>query len=99
MREDGLKASEEMLAADTKAFIKFFNKIKDDTQEATSKYDQAKREKAGLAGKLRSIVEDQNSYISSINKSVESLRIYNEYKNFLDSLAPKEFQDKLAARR
>lgn len=44
-------------------------------------------------------MEDQNSYISSINKSVESLRIYNEYKNFLDSLAPKEFQDKLAARR
>jgi hypothetical protein len=32
MREDGLKASEDMLAADTQGFIDFFNKIKDETQ-------------------------------------------------------------------
>lgn len=31
MREDGLKASEDMLAADTAGFIKFFNTIKEDT--------------------------------------------------------------------
>lgn len=31
MREDGLKASEDMLTADTQGFIDFFNKIKEDT--------------------------------------------------------------------
>jgi len=36
MREDGLKASEDMLALDTAGFIEFFNKIKDDTQKATN---------------------------------------------------------------
>jgi hypothetical protein len=43
MREDGLKASEDMLALDTAGFIEFFNKIKDDTQKATKSYEEAKQ--------------------------------------------------------
>jgi hypothetical protein len=43
MREDGLKASEDMLALDTAGFIKFFNDIKDDTQKATKSYEEAKQ--------------------------------------------------------
>jgi len=45
MREDGLKASEDMLAADTQGFIDFFNKIKEDTQKATKDYEDAKGRK------------------------------------------------------
>lgn len=52
-----------------------------------------------MTGELRKIIEEQNSYISRINKSLELLRIYHEYKLFLDSLAPKEWQDKLRARK
>lgn len=52
-----------------------------------------------MAGKLRKIVEEQNSYISRINKSLELLRIYNEYKVFLDSLAPPKFKEALEKRK
>lgn len=99
MREDGLKASEDMLAADTQGFIDFFNKIKDDTQQATKNYDDAKKKKALLATDLRKIIEEQNSYISRMNKSLELLRIYHDYKIFLDHLSPKEFQDRLEERK
>ena len=34
MREDGLTCSENMLETDTKAFLKFFNEIKEETQKA-----------------------------------------------------------------
>lgn len=99
MREDGLKASEDMLAADTQGFIDFFNKIKEDTQKVTKDYEEAKVKKGKMAGDLRKIVEEQNSYISRINKSLELLRIYCEYKEFLDGLAPKDWNQTLEERK
>ena len=99
MREDGHKASEDMLAADTQGFIDFFNKIKNDTQKATKDYEEAKGTKGKKAGELRKILEEQNSYISRINKSLELLRIYHDYKLFLDMLSPKEWTDKLEQRK
>ena len=39
-----------------------------------------------MTGELRKIVEEQNGSISRINKSLEMLRIYYEYKVFLDSI-------------
>lgn len=39
MRQDGLKCSEAMLESDTKAFLKFFNDIKDKTQKASETLD------------------------------------------------------------
>lgn len=100
MREDGLKASEDMLAADTQGFIDFFNKIKDETQQATKNYEDAKTNKGRIAGQLRKIIDDQNGYISRINKSLEMLRIYNEYKIFLEDLSEDQgFKDRLRARK
>ena len=53
-----------------------------------------------MAGDLRKIVDEQNGSISRINKSLEMLRIYHDYKIFLDSLVmDKEWQDKLTARK
>ena len=100
MREDGLKASEDMLAADTQGFIEFFNRIKEDTQKTTKDYEDAKGRKGKMAGELRKINEEQNGYVSRINKSLELLRIYHEYKLFLDKLVQdKDFQDRLDKRK
>ena len=100
MREDGLKASEDMLAADTQGFIDFFNKIKDETQQATKNYEDAKTKKGKMAGDLRKIVEEQNASISRINKSLEMLRIYNDYKIFLDTLSENQtFKERLSKRK
>ena len=45
MREDGLTCSENMLESDTKAFLKFFNDIKDKTRKASETLDATRREK------------------------------------------------------
>ena len=99
MREDGLKASEDMLAADTQGFIDYFNTKKEETQVATDQYDKAKAQKLKLAGEYRLLIEQQNSYISRINKALEQLRIYYDYKLFLDQLAPQEWQDRVEKRK
>jgi hypothetical protein len=43
LREDGLVCSENMLETDTKSFLKFFNKIKEETQDASKKLDEKRR--------------------------------------------------------
>ncbi len=49
---------------------------------------------------MRKIVEEQNGSISRINKSLEMLRIYNEYKVFLESIVTdNEFKEKIAKRK
>ena len=53
MREDGLTCSETMLETDTKAFLKFFNEIKDRTQEASKKLDMARKYKNERTNDLR----------------------------------------------
>lgn len=39
LREDGLHCSEAMLENDTKSFLRFFNEIKENTQEASKRLD------------------------------------------------------------
>ena len=58
MREDGLNCSENMLQTDTKAFLKFFNDIKDKTQKASKDLDETRRNKNTLSNNLRSINEE-----------------------------------------
>lgn len=55
MREDGLTCSENMLETDTKAFLKFFNEIKEETQKASNKLDETRRNKNEKTGELRGI--------------------------------------------
>ena len=43
MREDGLTCSENMLETDTKAFLKFFNEIKQKTRDASDKLDKIRK--------------------------------------------------------
>ena len=43
MRQDGLTCSQNMLETDTKAFLKFFNDIKEKTQKASKDLDETRR--------------------------------------------------------
>ena len=53
MREDGLTCSENMLESDTKAFLKFFNDIKEKTQDASKLLDKTRRQKNDKTNELR----------------------------------------------
>jgi hypothetical protein len=87
MREDGLTCSETMLETDTKAYLKFFNKIKESTQEATKKLEETRKTKNDKAAELRSINDEIQILVSNISKNIESLEVYNNYKVFLDQLS------------
>ncbi len=86
MREDGLTCSENMLETDTKAFLKFFNELKEKTQDAQKILDKTRRQKNEKTNELRSIAEEIQILVSNISKNVESLEVYNNFKVFLDSL-------------
>ena len=57
LREDGLTCAENMLESDTKSFLKFFNDIKSQTQEASRALDEKRNEKNKKANELRGITE------------------------------------------
>lgn len=73
LREDGLHCSELMLESDTKSFLKFFNEIKENTQDAQKRLDSKKREKNDKTNKLREISDKIQGLVSTINKHVEIL--------------------------
>lgn len=58
MREDGLTCSENMLEQDTHLFINFFNRIKQQTQDASKTLDEARRAKNERQNELKQIMED-----------------------------------------
>jgi hypothetical protein len=55
--------------------------------------------KANKTNQLRAINDEQTVLESSINKNLESLSIFYEYKVFLDSLAGKEVQEEMERKR
>ena len=99
MREDGLNCSEKMLAQDTNAFIAFFNDIKEKTQQANKEYEGLKLKKGQKTQELRTINDEQTILVSAINKNLESLSIFYEYKVFLDSLASKEQAEEMERKK
>ena len=87
MREDGLECSNNMLETDTLAFLKFFNEIKENTQNASKKLDETRRTKNEKTSELRNINDEIQILVSNISKNIESLEIYNNFKVFLDQLS------------
>ena len=73
-----------MLETDTKAFLKFFNEIKESTQNASKELDQKRRTKNEKSAELRNINDEIQILVSNISKNIESLEIYNNFKVFLD---------------
>ena len=88
LREDGLICSENMLESDTKSFLKFFSEIKDKTNKASKELEDKRRKKQDSSNKLREVTEKIQVLTSNISKNVELLEQFNNYKKFLDSLAP-----------
>lgn len=76
-----------MLATDTKAFLKFFNEIKDNTQKASKQLDETRRTKNDKTAELRNINDEIQILVSNISKNIESLEVYNNFKVFLDQLS------------
>ena len=81
-----MTCSENMLETDTKAFLVFFNELKEKTQDAQKTLDQTRRKKNEKTNELRLIVEEIQILVSNITKNVESLEVYNNFKVFLDGL-------------
>ena len=86
MRDDGLTCSENMLETDTKAFLVFFNELKEKTQDASKLLDVKKRSKNEKNGELRKLMDEISIVSSGITKNIEFLGVYNDFKIFLDSL-------------
>jgi hypothetical protein len=86
MREDGLACSENMLETDTKGFLKFFNKIKEETQLASRQLDDTRSLKNQKTNELRQVSEETQILMSNISKNIEALEIYNNFKIFLETL-------------
>lgn len=64
MRQIGLLCSEEMLEADTKSFLQFFSKIKQETTKANQDLEDFKKQRTELTAKLRGM-NDKCSTIQS----------------------------------
>ena len=99
MREDGLNCSEKMLAADTNSFINFFNEIKAKTTEAKKELEGLKQQKNSKTNELRLKSEKYSQTVSNINKNIEFLSVFYDYKVFLDQLMPKEQQTEILKRK
>lgn len=76
-----------MLETDTKAFLKFFNEIKEKTSDASKNLEKKRKEKNEKNNELRKISDAIQVLVSNISKNLESLEQYNSYRIFLDSLA------------
>ena len=86
MREDGLTCSENMLETDTHLFINFFNRIKQQTQDASKTLDDTRRTKNEKNNELKNINESIQILQSGVSKNIEYLEQYSKYKEFLDQL-------------
>lgn len=93
MREDGLNCSEKMLSSDTTSFVAFFNEVKEKTQAASRELEDLKKKKNHKQIEFRQMNDEYAILASSINKNVEFLSVFYDYKLFLDQLAPKEKQE------
>ena len=83
-REDGLNCSEKMLAQDTSSFIQFFNNIKEQTNLASKELEDLRKKKGQKQSEWRQVNDEHSGLVSSINKNLELLSVYNQFKVFLD---------------
>ena len=99
MRQLGLVCSEQMLEKDTQNFLRFFAEIKEETSNATKKYEQRKKEKNEKVTLLRNINDNCATITSKINKKLENLTQYNIYREFLEDLRPKDVKERMKAEK
>ena len=65
-----------MLEADTRSFLQFFSKIKQETQKANSDLEEFKKKRNDATVTLRALNDHSSTVQSQINKDLETLSIY-----------------------
>jgi hypothetical protein len=93
LREDGLNYSEKMLDKDLKEFTQFLEKNKESRHDAQKQAEIATQKKNKCANKIKQLQESQGGISSDMGKNLETLNNCFKYKQFLDSLAPKDIQE------
>ena len=73
MRQIGLLCSEEMLEADTRSFLQFFSKIKQETTKANQELEEYKKQRNDATVTLRGYNDRCSAIQSQINKDLETL--------------------------
>lgn len=90
MKQIGLICSEQMLQEDTRSFLDYFAQIKETTAKASQELEKLKKERNDKTMHLRVINDDCSTINSKMNKNLETLAIFHEYKEFLDNLRSAE---------
>lgn len=93
MRQDGLQCSEKMLAEDIKNFIDFFKENSEKANEASKKCDKVAKQKADKVTELKEKKDQYARIVSEINKDIETIKDYNQYKEFITELSSASFQE------
>lgn len=88
-----------MLEKDTQNFLKFFADIKEETSKATAQLERDKHERGQKTAELRELNDECAQLQSKINKKLEYVMTYYQYKLFLDDLRDKDVKDREAALR
>lgn len=93
MREDGLNCSEKMLDQDTRSFVDFFRDNREKCNHANQIAEKKTKERQAKMQELKDKNDEIQTIVSTINKHMENLGEYYEFMEFLDKIAPKEYQD------
>lgn len=65
-----------MLEADTRSFLQFFSKIKQETQKANSDLEEFKKKRNDATVTLRALNDHSSTVQSQINKDLETLSLW-----------------------
>jgi hypothetical protein len=94
VREDGLRASENMLIDDMTEFNKYWDESKKKSHDAIKEADEANKAKIKKNGEIKALTDQIQSISVGIQKNRDGLDECMKYKEFLDSITPKEFAER-----
>ena len=94
MRHDGLECSEKMLNEDIRSFVDFFRGNSENCDLAVREAEEKQKEKQKKVLDLKLLYDEIQIVLSTINRNLENLNEYYGYKELLDSISSKEFQEK-----
>jgi hypothetical protein len=99
MRRVGLISSQQMLEQDTKSFLEFFTKVKQETNEATVELERKKKERNEMTAESRQKNDAIQTLKTQINKNNETLIAYESYMKFLLDVADRSYKDEFERER
>lgn len=97
--ERKLEMAEQYLEEDASTFDEFLKENDKNSVEAVKIAEQETKEKLEKVAEIKKINTTIMSLRSDISKSEDTLKEYKLYKNFLESISPKEWKEKLSKKR